>query len=364
MISTRIKTLRPTYAFIDLPNYSHNVSVAQKLSGGEVMAIVKANGYGHGAEKLAEYAKEKNGIKIFGVATISEAIKLRNVLGNGVDIVVFGYIDKNFYEDVYKKNIILTVYDWYVAEGYHNFLKKMGSKANVVIKLETGMNRLGFDVDNFDFEMFKQTYDYFNISIVMTHLASSDSDFQYTNWQMERFDNFINKYNVICPTSVFNSSAVVNFKNKYSFTRPGIMTYGYVYANYNVNLKPVMYIYSKIVQIKRILKGEYVSYNGTYRAERDMVIGVIPMGYADGYFRCFSNKAHVYIDGVICPVVGNVCMDIMMVDITDLPEYSYESEVELMGEHVDAEMWAKWSESISYEMLCSISERIPRVYKY
>ncbi len=363
MISTRIKTLRPTYALIDLPNYSHNISVAQKLSGGKVMAIVKANGYGHGAGKLAKYVKTNNGIKSFGVATVSEAIKLREVLGTDVDIVVLGYIDKNFYEEVYENNIVLTVFDWYVAEDYHNFLKNKGSKASIIIKLETGMNRLGFDVDNFDFEMFIKKYDRFDISIIMTHLASSDSDFQYTNWQMERFDTFINKYNITCATSVFNSSAIVNFKNKYTFTRPGIMTYGYVYADYNVNLKPVMHIYSKIVQKKRVLKGEYISYNGTYRAERDMVIGVIPIGYADGYFRCFSNRAHIYLDGFICPVVGNICMDIMMVDITDVPECAFESEVELMGEHVDAEMWAKWSGSISYEMLCAISERIPRVYK-
>jgi len=360
---TRIKTLRPTYAVIDLPSYSHNISIAQHLSGqGEVMAIVKANGYGHGADKLAEYIMRKNGIKNFGVATISEAVKLREVLGNDVNITVMGYIDKNFYPEVYANNIILTVLDYYIAEMYHRFLQEKGAKAKVVIKLETGMNRLGFDTYNFDIPGFMDKYDHFDINMFMTHLSSSDTDFEYTNLQMKRFDDFMLKNRLNYPTSVFNSSAVVNFRNKYTYTRPGIMTYGYVYADYEVDLRPVMRIYSKIVQVKHIKKGESVSYNRTFYAPKDMTIGAIPVGYADGYFRCFSNRGHVYIDGYCCPVIGNICMDIMMVDITAVPASRYSSEVELMGEHVTAEMWAEWAGSISYEMLCAISERIPRVY--
>lgn len=360
---TRIKTLRPTYAFIDLPSYSHNIGMAQKLSGeGEVMAIVKANGYGHGADKLAEYVMRKNGIKNFGVATISEAVKLREVLGNGINITVMGYIDKNFYPEVFENHIILTVFDYYIAESYHRFLQEKGVEAKVVIKLETGMNRLGFDLNNFDIHDFMKKYDHFDIKMFMTHLSSSDTDFEYTNLQLKRFDDFMIQNHLNFPTSVFNSSAVVNFHNKYTYTRPGIMTYGYVYADYDVDLRPVMRIYSKIVQVKHIKKGESISYNRTFYAPREMTLGVIPVGYADGYFRCFSNRGHVYIDGYRCPVVGNICMDIMMVDITELPENSYSSEVELMGKNVNAEMWAKWAGSISYEMLCAISERIPRVY--
>jgi len=164
----------------------------------------------------------------------------------------------------------------------------------------------------------------------MSHLSSSDTDEAYTNLQIDRFKTISDKIKQVIPevkTSLFNSQAIVSFNNTFDITRPGIMSYGYISSNNDIGIKPVMKIFSRIVHIKQLDKNEFVSYSKKYKTYRKTRVGVLPIGYADGYNRLLSNKGYVYIGNYRCPVIGTVCMDMIMIDITDVPEGILDSEV-------------------------------------
>ncbi len=357
----KIKSLRPTYAIIDLNNYFHNINQAKKLSNSDIMLIVKADAYGHGANQLASFAYKNCGVDRFGVATIKEAIELREYLGNSATIQILGYVDNKFFDEVINNNLILTIFDNQIADEYHSYLSNKNLKAPIVIKIETGMNRLGF-TDNLLMDEFIFEYKCFEIDQIMSHMPSSDSNIGYSKNQINIFKNYLNKYNLNIKSSMFNSSAICNYENIFDYTRPGIMTYGYVTSEKEVDLKPVMNIYSKIIHVKKIKKGEKISYNRTFTAKNDMIIGVVPIGYADGYMRKFSNQAKMKLNDYFIDVLGTVCMDMCMVDLTDVPERFYKEDIEVLGENITAENWASWGETITYEVLCGISDRIPRIY--
>ncbi len=356
------KYLRPTYANIYLENYLQNLNKAAILSKSKIIPIVKANGYGHGANRLAEFAFKKAGIEKFGVATIEEAVSLRKYIGKDTDIYVLGYIDYAFYDEIINNKLIITIFDEVFAKRFHDYLKSKNLTSKISIKIDTGMNRLGFSTE-MNLPAFVSKFPNFKIDMLMSHLSSSDTDIDYTNAQINKFNLFLQKFNVTCNTSMFNSSGICNFENSFDYTRPGIMSYGYVSSFDNdVELKPVMKIFSKIVHIKKISKDEAVSYNRTFKANSERTIGVIPAGYADGYPRCFSNKAEMFLKGFKVKVVGNVCMDMCMIDITEVPERFYTEDVELMGDNVSADDWADWADTIPYEILCGITGRVPRIY--
>jgi len=360
MTRTKIKALRPTYATIDLEAFGHNIEVARKISGADIIAVVKADGYGHGATPLAEYAYKKKAVKRFGVATIKEGISLRQALGNEPRIYVLGYVDKKFYEEVTENNLTLTVFDDVFADSYHNYLISNELTADVSVKIDTGMSRLGFDTE-MSFNKFISDYERFNVVHLMSHLSSSDSDVQFTEDQIVEFDKFLKKNDINTETSLFNSSGICCYNNKYDLVRPGIMLYGYVYGNEEIELKKVMKIYSKIAHVKNVKKGDSISYNRKFIAEKDMVIGVVPIGYADGYRRSFTNRSHMMVNGCKCPVVGTVCMDMTMVDLTGV-NIENDMTVEILSDDIDATYWADMADTINYEILCGISDRIPRIY--
>jgi alanine racemase len=199
----------------------------------------------------------------------------------------------------------------------------------------------------------------------MSHLSSSDDDEEYTIWQETRFKKFIDKYQ-IASASLYNSSAIAKYHNSYKFSRPGLFLYGYVSGAKVDGLKPAMTILSKIVHAAKYKKGDSVSYNRMYTAEKDISVGVAPIGYADGYRREFSNTARMYADGLYLPVIGRVCMDMTMVDISAFGE-SLENAlgrtVEILGPHIPAGELAGLANTIEYEILCGISDRVPRVYE-
>lgn len=360
MTKTKIKSLRPTYAEIDLAAFGHNIEEARAKSGTDIIAIVKADGYGHGAMKLAAYAYEKHRVKKFGVATILEGMILREYLGSEPMIFILGYVDEGFFDDVLEYNLILTMVDAKFADCFNKFLGKLNRQAFVSVKIDTGMNRLGFSPE-MKWTDFLGKYENLRPIHVMSHLSSSDSDVEYSEFQINTFDKFIKDNNLTCQSSLFNSSGVVGFSNRFSLSRPGLMLYGYIYGDTSVNLKKVMSIYSKVVHVKEIKKGEAVSYNRRYFAQKDMKYGVVPIGYADGYQRCFTNVSHMLVNDVKCPVIGTVCMDMTMIDLSGV-DTNGEMVVEIMGEGIGADMWADWAGTISYEMLCGISDRIPRIY--
>ncbi|PLX65728.1 MAG: alanine racemase [Denitrovibrio sp.] len=356
----KLKRLRPTYAEIDLPAFVRNIETARKHSETDVIAIIKANAYGHGELELAEYAYMHGNVTKFGVATILEAIILREHLGSGVSIFILGKVDEIFFQEVYEHQLILTVMDDDAAYSYDKFLKENGVTAEVSVKINTGMNRLGFSSD-MSWYGFTSSYTNLRPIHVMSHLSSADSDKEWTEHQISEFSNFIRKNGIKCHTSLFNSAGICGYENKFSLSRPGIMLYGYVDGENDVKMDKVMRIFSRIVQVQQLKKGDAVSYNRRFFADKNMKIGVVPMGYADGYPRLLTNKSHVFVNGVRCPLVGTVCMDMFMVDLEGV-NTEEEMTVEILGDNIDAKELADMAGTISYEILTGIQDRIPRIY--
>jgi len=357
----KLKALRPTYAEIDLKALGHNIEVARKLAGSDIIAIVKADAYGHGELEVCEYAYFHHNCDKFGVATVLEGIILREHLGTAVSIFVLGYVDELFFQEAYEHKLILTIGDNESASRYDSFLKEHKVTAEVSVKINTGMNRLGFSTDMSWYE-FTSSFTNLRPVHVMSHLSSSDSDEEYTKSQLKSFEEFVNKHKIKCHTSILNSSGIAGYKNNCSLARPGLLLYGYLDGKNDAKLKKVMRIFSRVVQLQYIKKGDAVSYGRKYLAEKDMVVGVVPIGYADGYPRCLTNKSHVFVDGVKCPVTGTVCMDMMMVDLTGVDLHG-SLKVEILGDNIDASELARFAGTISYEILTGIQMRIPRIYK-
>lgn len=354
---------RPTYAIIDEDRFGRNIDRARKLSKSDIIAVVKADAYGHGAPVLAEYAYNVKNVRNFAVATMTEGLTLRKYLPDDTNIIVLGYITESFIEEALIAKLTLPVFDNAYAKAVSEVAGDLGIKAKVALEIDTGMSRLGFNY-TLNLVDFLSNYVYIDIAYVISHLATSDSDNCYAHEQTERFDRFLetNK-DFDFSTSFLNSSGIASYENRWDYTRPGIMLYGYESSGVLKDLEPVMSIWSEITHVKRLKKGDSVGYGRTYYAKKDMIIGVIPIGYADGYLRSFSNKAYMIAEGIKCPVVGSVCMDMTMIDITELGIDSKGRSVEIMGDSIDANVWASWCGGICYEMLCGVSYRIPRIYK-
>jgi len=357
----KLKALRPTYAEVDLSAIGYNVEKARELAGTDIIAIIKADAYGHGELEVGEYLFMHHNVTKFGVATVLEGIILREQLGTNVTVFVLGYVDELFFQEAYEHNLILTIGDNDTAAKYDHFLKEHNVKADVTIKLNTGMNRLGFTTEMGWYE-FNSSFTNLRPVHIMSHLSSSDSDKDFTDKQCDEFENFIKKHRIKCHTSMLNSSGIAGYKNRFSLVRPGLLLYGYLDGENDVKLRKSMRIFSRIVQIQYLQKGDTVSYGRKFTADKDMAIGVVPIGYADGYPRCLTNKSHVYVDDKKCKVTGTVCMDMIMVDLTGV-DLSGELKVEVMGDNIDAEELATLADTISYEILTGIQQRIPRIYK-
>ena len=353
---------RPTKIIINLQSYGYNLEIAKELSRSDIIAVVKADAYGHGAKEIAKYAYEKHRITHFAVATLEEAITLREMPGFNADIIILGYIKTDNLRDIFINKLTPTIFDDKFAKELNNFMRGNNSNIKVAIKIDTGMHRLGFDY-NFNIYEFYNNYPMLTVAHVMSHLSSADTDRHYTNLQIKRFNEFLKNNNITTNTSLFNSSALCAYENVYTLTRPGIMTYGYVTPQKNINLQKVMKVYSKVVHIKNVGAGEYISYNGTYKTQKPMKIGVIPVGYADGYMRKLSNCGYMLLDGKKCNVLGNICMDMTIIDITEISEASITKDVEILGDNVTADELGNMTGTIPYEVLCNFSSRIKRYYK-
>ena len=356
---------RPTYAVIDMERFGNNIDIARTLSKSDIIAVVKADAYGHGARILAKYAYEEKNVTHFAVATMIEGIELRKTLPNSdVKIVVLGYVSDSFVKEALESNLTLPVFDERYAKIISNAGNDLGKEAHIALEIDTGMSRLGFS-HTLALSKFLEKYKNIHVDFAISHLATSDSDNSYAHIQTEKFDKFleINK-DYSFATSFLNSSGIANFENRWTYTRPGLFLYGYESTNVLKQLKPVMSIWSEIAHVKYLKKGQSVGYGRTFIAPKDMIIGVIPIGYADGYRRSFSNKGYVLSDTIKCHVVGNVCMDMTMIDITALGENSIGKKVQIMGDDITATMLGNMVGTIDYEILCGISDRVPRLYKY
>ncbi|MDU9694142.1 alanine racemase [Priestia sp. SB1] len=367
---------RATKAVINLNTYKENLLKVKETVNKKVMAIVKANAYGHGITPLSIEAEEV--VDSFGVAIIEEAATLRNV-GIKKPILVLGYVDSEYFAYVANENIRVTLYSYAQWKKWQEQIFKKNRLTNKPVifhlKINTGMNRLGFKSEE---EMLKTIQEIestkgASIEGVFTHFATADEPGDSLIIEQENaFLKMIskidkNKYIV----HIANSAYALNRDSKVPFDmiRLGISSYGMLPDSKLENLlkvktKPVLQLKTKIVHIQELEAGDRVGYGATYEAKKNERVGIIPIGYADGLLRRYALNAYVLVNGERRYFAGRVCMDQAMIKLE--PEDCLEDEVVIYGEQgeekVSLEMAAEWSNSINYELSCLISERVKRIY--
>lgn len=368
-----LREIRPTHAVIDLTAVDHNIQqIRKKVNGKKIMAIVKANAYGHGILEIAERAIQ-NGVEYIGVGFLEEALFLRQ---NEIDapILVMGGILGYQLKKFIQNDLEITVSSLELARHINDELHNQ--KAKVHLKIDTGMERIGV-THTYAVEFVKRVAQMKNIEIIgiYSHFATADEgDKSFTLIQLERFESILNelkKSGIEIPLKhIANSGAVADLESSaFDMVRPGIAVYG-IYPSGHVstemNLKPVLSLRSKVVFIKRVPKNTGISYGLKYYTERDSNIVTVPIGYGDGYSRLLTNKGEVLIRGKRYPVVGAVCMDQLMVNTGD-DRVEIGDEVVLLGrageEEITATNLAEKIGTIPYEITCMINARVPRFYK-
>ena len=365
-----------TYASIDLAALLHNLSkIRERLSPNcSIMAVVKANACGHGAVDVSR-ALVQAGVTRLAVASVHEGIALREAGING-NILVLGALLETQIQELFSYRLIPVIHE-------HRLLPRLAKEAeaanqplSIHIKVDTGMGRLGLPASELlTFLDAVLRWKSIRIEGFMTHLADSDGDdSSHTEQQLKCFRGLLEQIEQRGMTVPFvhvaNSAAIMRYpQSHFSLVRPGIMLYGYHTLPDAVpcpQLQPVLSLRAMVVQLRTIKPGETVSYNRTFVAKRPSTIAVLPIGYADGYNRQLSNKGFVLIDGKRAPIVGLICMDMTMVDVTDIPSVRVGDCVTLIGRQGQEAIWADeiagWTRTIPYETLCAIGSRIPRVY--
>ncbi len=375
MSDNKIRFYRPTFAEINLGSARKNLKTVRSLIGEttKVLAVVKADAYGHGVERIARVFDEE-GVEFFGVASLDEAGNLRR-LGIKKPILVLGQILPEEAEGVFKFNVIQAVSDLEIVRRLNRIAERKNKTSLIHIKVDTGMGRLGFwhkEAIRFIREINKLK----NVFIdgIFTHFPSADEDSDFTNQQIQDFRTLIRELKregIDIPNKhIANSMAVIGFKDSHmNLVRPGLMLYG-IYPKeglkIDLRLEPVMSLQTKIIFLKEVPPGRSISYGRTHITKKPTKIATIPVGYGDGYLRGLSNKAWVLIRGRRAPIIGRICMDLSMVDVGGIPEIKIGDEVVLIGrqgkEAISAEELASLCNTIPYEIVCSIGRRVPRVY--
>ncbi len=356
---------RNTYLKIDLNKLERNAEIIKKISGhDEMYAVVKSNAYGHGIVQCAK-AFLKGGATHLAVATLQEAITLRKDL-NDVPILVLGYVDSSYFNIASKYAITITI----TNEEQINFLANYDDKViKVHLKYDTGMNRIGFKTK----EEIREAYSKFrykdNVEVegLFTHFASSSGDnIRLYRRQYEKFKEIafemqgLFKY-VHCQ----NSGAIIFPIDDFSFcniSRPGIALYGYIPNGEtleHVEISPALELVTEICHVKKIRPGETVGYEGIYEAEKEVYIATAPIGYGDGLWRSNTNR-EIVINNKKYKIIGKICMDHVMIEVDESVKLG--DVVEIIGPNISLEEIAKYLKTSSYEVMCSISARVPRVY--
>jgi len=368
---------RPTWAEVDLKAIEYNYRQVAKLVGKNVniMVVVKANAYGHGTVEVSQVL-ESLGVSYLGVATTDEAVRLRDH-GIKTPILVLGSVLPDEVSVAVEKDITLTLASPDLLEAIDRESEAGKKRAKVHISIDTGMGRIGIwheEALNFIKNVWNE---YKNIIVegIYTHFSSAGRDDFFTNYQIESFEKLLQRledFDVRIPLRhSANSIATVDIKRSHlNLVRPGLIIYG-MYPKYNfpklIKLKPALSLKTKIVYIKDTPPGRSISYGRTYITQKPTRIATLPIGYADGYARNLSNKAEVLVRGRRAPVVGRVTMDQMMIDVGNIRGARVGDEVVLIGkqgrEEIRAEKLARLAETIAYEFVCGISNRVPRIYK-
>ncbi len=366
-------------ANINLSAIRHNLSEIRKkvTADTRVMAIIKADAYGHGAVPVARALDESGSTDAYGVAIIEEAVELRKA-GITKPILILGYTAREQYDLVVAYDVTQTIFQYEMAQALSEEAVKQGKTVKIHIKLDTGMSRIGFtDTVNSVLEI-KRIATLPNIIMegMFTHFAQADEeDKSHAQNQLNRyikFNELLEQEEIHIPVKhVANSAGIIDFPQAYfNMVRSGIITYG-IYPSDLVNkeeikLIPAMEIKTHVVFVKDVEAGVGVSYGATFITKRKTKIATIPVGYGDGYSRNLSNTGKVIIHGRYAPIIGRVCMDQFMADVTDIPNVVQGDTVTLLGRDAQAylstEELAEASHSFSYELVCTVGKRIPRVY--
>jgi alanine racemase len=372
------KILRPVYAEIDLDAIAYNMkNIKNLVKDKEVIAVVKADCYGHGALDVVPTLLE-NGASRLAVAVLTEGIELRN---NNIKtpIMILGYTPLYLSEELIKYDLEQTVYDLDYAKELSEISLKLNKKAKVHIALDTGMGRIGFFPTEKAIADVSKIYSLKGLDVlgIFTHFSTSDEkDKKYTLEQFKKFTDFtkrLSELGIEIPIKhVSNSGAIMDMPETYlDAVRAGIILYGYYPSNEvkkeNLSLKPALTLKAAITRVQEMDKDMYISYGKTFKTERKSLIATIPIGYADGYSRLLAKNAKVIINGKFAPVVGRICMDQCMIDITDIGgDIKVGDEVIILGEKgnlsFNADDIAEIMGTINYEILCMLKYRIPRVY--
>lgn len=370
-------TLRRTWAEIDLDALAHNYHILRSQMGPDsrFLGVVKADAYGHGAVELSR-ALEALGAEYLAISNIDEARELR-LAGIGLPILQLGLTPPDQTELILENQVTQAVYSEASAEAFSAEAVGLGGRIKVHIKLDTGMSRLGFQCDEANFDRSLEAVARvcqlpgLEVEGIFTHFAVSDEAEQscrdYTALQYGRFDRMIRALAErgvtfsICHCA--NSGATVSYPQyARDMFRPGIITYGIGDQAEQLGLRPVMTLKSTIGVIKEYAPDTTISYGRTFRAQRPSRVGVLPIGYADGLHRTLSNRWRVYTPYGMAPIAGRICMDMCMVDLTDLPQVKEGDEVEIYGPHNSVNDAAHLAGTISYELTCAVSKRVPRLY--
>jgi len=371
---------RPTWAEIDLGAIKYNLAQIKKLVGGarrdspKIMVVVKANAYGHGLIKVAK-TLEKLRVDYLGVASLDEAIALRKE-GIKLAVLVLGSILPEEVDLALDYDVALTVCNKELAQRLNNKAKAKNITVPVHIKIDTGMGRIGiWHEEAAEFVKMLKRMKYIRAEGIYTHFTSASRDNFFTNYQLESFENLLRRLDreniQFHYKHAANSIALVDLKKShFNLVRPGIIVYG-MYPKRNfakiLKLKPALSLKTRIVYLKDVPVGRSISYGRTYITEKPTRIATLPIGYADGYGRILSNRASVLVKGEKAPVVGKVTMDQTMVDVGHIKGVRIGDEVVLIGRQgrlqMRTEEIARVSKTIPYEIVCSITNRVPRVYK-
>ncbi len=371
-------TLKRTWAEIDIDALKHNYRTLRKKVGENVkfLGVVKADAYGHGSVVVAR-TLEKEGADYLAVSSIDEAMELR-VNGIKMPILILGHTPKEQVERLIEYDITQAVSCKAKAIQYSDEASRLGRELKIHIKVDTGMSRLGFlcNEDYFDtgVEGICEALNMPGLSAegIFTHFAVSDETGDeysaYTKHQFKLFCDVIEAVEAkwgrkFAIRHCANTGAVARYPETYlDMVRPGLLLYGYGEFAEELNLKPVMTLKTTVSTIKIYPKGTAISYGGIYKTTDQTRVGVVPYGYADGFFRCLSNKYSLMTADGPARVLGKICMDMCMIDLTNKSDVDVGSEVEIFGNNNSIDVMAAMAGTIPYELTCAVSKRVPRTY--
>ena len=363
-----------TYVKIDLDIIAANFDAVRQKAGVPVMAVVKADAYGHGAIQVARLLQDK--CAFFGVSSMLEALELRQA-GLSAPILILGRMPVSALPYAVRENVRPTIFHYEDAVALSEEAIRQDKIAKFHFAVDTGMSRIGFQPTEEAADLCAEIIKLPGIAAegIFSHFATADcADLSNARAQAEKFDGFcamLAQRGVEVPIRhLDNSAGLMNFPNHYDLVRSGIVTYG-MYPSGEVSpdklpLQPALQWLSRVTHVKTLPAGRPISYGGTYVTDRPTVVATVPVGYADGYRRSLSGKFHVLIHGQKAPILGRICMDQLMVDVTHIPDVALDDRVTLVGrdgdEEITMEQIAAAADSFNYEFVCGISRRVPRIY--